>query len=225
MATRDIRTTQDAVACDVCGRTLLRGETAEAYLAGGERRTVCELCTPRALAEGWVREGAGAAASSRGSGGERRRSILGRLRDRIDATAPSEDDEPERPGRDRRPSMPLPVRPHREPRHVHAVPTSDEQKIVTAVERFNRSEHPRTVAGVARSLGAPTIAARPTEVGASTVQIVVSWELCWYRYEVDLSDDGSSVRQVGQGYELDELTPEEQVPVATADERGLLVVG
>ena len=223
MATRDIRTTQDAVACDICGRTLLRGETAEAYVGGGDRRTVCELCTPRALAEGWVREGAGAAASSRGGGGDRRRSILGRLRDRIDATVPVDDDEPA--GRERRPSAPLPSRPQREPRHVHAVPTSDEQKIVTALERFNGSEHPRTVAGVARSLGAPTIAASPTEVGASTVQIVVSWELCWYRYEVDLSDDGSSVRQVGQGYELDELTPEEQVPVATADERGLLVVG
>jgi hypothetical protein len=186
---------------------------------------VCELCTPRALAEGWVREGAGASSSSRGGGGDRRRSILGRLRDRIDATLPAEDEESERPGRDRRPSAPLSVRPQREPRHVHAVPTSDEQKIVTAVERFNGSEHPKTVAGVARSLGAPTIAASPTEVGASTVHIVVSWELCWYRYEVDLSDDGSSVRQVAQGYELDELTPEEQVPIATADERGLLVVG
>jgi hypothetical protein len=113
----------------------------------------------------------------------------------------------------------------REPRHVHAVPTSDEQKIVTALQRFNRSEHPRTVAGVARSLGAPTIAARPVDVGSSTVQIVVSWELCWYRYEVDLGDDGSSVRQVAQGYELEELGPDEQVPVATADERGLLAVG
>jgi hypothetical protein len=225
MATRDIRTAQEAITCDICGRTLLRGETAEIYIAGGGRRSVCELCSPRALQEGWVREGAGTAPASRG-GADRRRSLFGRIRDRLDATLPA-DDEGEAPApreRERRPT-PAPAVPQREPRHVHAVPTSDEQKIVTAVQRFNRSEHPRTVAGVARSLGAPTIAARPTDVGASTVQIVVSWELCWYRYEVDLGDDGSSVRQVAQGYELEELEPEEQVPVATADERGLLAVG
>src|SRR4051812_49785345 len=54
--TRDIRTNQSDVACDVCGRTLLRGENAEHYLAGGERRSVCDLCTPRAQHEGWIRE-------------------------------------------------------------------------------------------------------------------------------------------------------------------------
>ena len=43
--------------CDVCGRTLLRGEHAESFLAGGPRRMVCELCTPRAAHEGWIREG------------------------------------------------------------------------------------------------------------------------------------------------------------------------
>ena len=43
--TRDIKTNQLDIACDVCGRTLLRGEHAEHYLAGGERRMVCDLCT------------------------------------------------------------------------------------------------------------------------------------------------------------------------------------
>ena len=36
--TRDIRTNQLDIACDVCGRTLLRGEHAEHDLAGGVRR-------------------------------------------------------------------------------------------------------------------------------------------------------------------------------------------
>ncbi len=45
---RDIRTNQLDVACDICGRTLLRGEHPEHYLAGGERRTVCDLCITRA---------------------------------------------------------------------------------------------------------------------------------------------------------------------------------
>jgi hypothetical protein len=47
-------------------------------------------------------------------------------------------------------------------------------------------------------------------------------ELCWYRYEVDLSDDRPSVRVADQGSELDELAPEERRPNAAADERGAL---
>jgi hypothetical protein len=50
----------------------------------------------------------------------------------------------------------------------------------------------------------------------------VAWELCWYRYEVDLSDEVPSVRVAGQGYELDELSPEERHCNAVADDRGTL---
>ena len=57
--TRDIRTNQIDIACDVCGRTLLRGEHAETFLAGGSRREVCDLCTARAQNEGWIRESGG----------------------------------------------------------------------------------------------------------------------------------------------------------------------
>jgi hypothetical protein len=35
---------------------LLRGEQATPFLAGGQRRAVCELCTVRATHEGWIRE-------------------------------------------------------------------------------------------------------------------------------------------------------------------------
>jgi hypothetical protein len=51
-----IVTSQPDIACDVCGRRLLRGEQPDVFLAGGRRRTVCELCAPRASAEGWLRE-------------------------------------------------------------------------------------------------------------------------------------------------------------------------
>jgi len=57
MTTRDIRTSHETSNCDVCGRTLLRGEHADIYLNGGMRRLVCELCKTRALHEGWLREG------------------------------------------------------------------------------------------------------------------------------------------------------------------------
>jgi len=57
---------------------------------------------------------------------------------------------------------------------------------------------------------------------SSLVHIVASWELCWYRYEVDLSDEVPVVRVAAQGYELDELTPEERRPNASYDEHGAL---
>jgi hypothetical protein len=56
------------------------------------------------------------------------------------------------------------------------------------------------------------------------VNVVVSWELCWYRYEIDLSDDGPSVRLSAQGYELDELPAEELEINAAANERGALAL-
>ena len=50
----------------------------------------------------------------------------------------------------------------------------------------------------------------------------MSWELCWYRYEIDLSDDVPGVRVDAQGYELSELEPAEQQPNAVCDDRGAL---
>ncbi|MEA2197072.1 MAG: hypothetical protein QOJ25_1123 [Solirubrobacteraceae bacterium] len=218
MNTRDIRTSNIPVACDVCGRTLLRGEHAETYLAGGARRAVCELCSSRALHEGWVREGS-VASYEPGETSPERRSFLARLRTR------RESDGVELGGvnHDLRPSSARAAGP-REPRHVHAVPTSAEHKVSSAVDAFNSSEHPRTVAGVARSLGAPGVSVRPSEDRPSVVKVVVSWELCWYRYEIDLSDDGPNVRLDGQGYELDELSPEELDINAGADDRGALAM-
>jgi hypothetical protein len=52
--------------------------------------------------------------------------------------------------------------------------------------------------------------------------VVASWELCWYRYEVDLSEEVPTVRLSAQGYELDELPAEELSPNAVSDERGSL---
>jgi hypothetical protein len=233
VSTKDIKTSGAHVACDVCGRTLLRGERAEIYVAGGARRSVCELCTSRAVQEGWVREGTVPAFDGGTSGGERRRSLLGRFRHRRDtanggggATVDAQD-----AGTPARASAPASLaglrrggEPAREPRHVRAVPTSVEHKMASAVELFNGSEHRRTVAGVARSLGAPDVSVLASEARASVVNVVVSWELCWYRYEADLSDDQPSVRVAGQGYELDELPAAEREPNAVADENGVLTL-
>jgi hypothetical protein len=225
MTTRDIRTSHVHVACDVCGRTLLRGERAETYLASGSRRQVCELCTPRAVHEGWVREGAALERGTRSAAGERRRSLLGKLRGRRAEGEAGRAAEPRRNGwhvGSWSAEPPPAPEPPREPRHVRAVPTSEEQRVATALARFNASEHPRTVAGVARSLGAPSVVARPLAEHGGLVGIVVAWELCWYRYEVDVAEDGA-VRQVGQGYELAELDAHDRAePNAVADEHGAL---
>jgi hypothetical protein len=231
MTTKDIRTSHVHISCDVCGRTLLRGERADTYLAGGSRRQVCELCIPRAIHEGWVREGVSLERTSRGASGDRRRSLLGRLRRAggelaRDRSANGWREEPvaEREPRLPRPAAPMPE-PPREQRQVHAVPASVEQRTAAAIGRFNQSEHPRTIAGVARSLGSPVVVARPLAEDGRLVTIVVSWELCWYRFEVDLSDDAAAVRATGQGYELSELEPDDcAVANAVADEYGTLAV-
>jgi hypothetical protein len=233
VSTKEIRTSHEPAGCDVCGRTLLRGERAEIYVGGGTRRSVCELCKPRALHEGWVREGTVPVYDETDPPSDRRRSLLSRLRPRRETAAgagpsPTLEDELDghswsEAGSGSPGETPAAAAGRvREPRHVRAVPTSSEQKIVSAVDLFNGSEHRRTVAGVARSLGAPTVSVSPSGAGPSVVNVVVSWELCWYRYEVDLSDVQPSVRVTGQGYELDELAADEREPNAVSDDHGSL---
>ena len=225
-STRDIRTNQVDISCDVCGRTLLRGERAEAYLAGGERRQVCELCTVRAQHEGWIREDGGEELTLRASRTDRGRGFFEKFRarrerarevaDAAEAEAAVAPPAPEGREAQHEPPPDLP----RRPRHVRAVPTNAELKVERALEVFNASEHTRTVGGIARSLGAPAVSARPLPDRPSVVAIAVMWELSWYRFEIDLSDEAGGVRQIGQGAELSELEADEQVANAAADERG-----
>jgi hypothetical protein len=242
MTRKSITTSHAVVACDVCGRTLLRGEHPDAFIAGGARRLVCDLCTARAANEGWIREGMDDGVGLHRSGREGR-SLLRRLRGRRDAG-----DEEHGARRSRRasaeapaadapspsgavalsaaepPPEPEPAPVWEPPRHVHAVPTNADLKMTRAVELFNSSSHARTVAGVARSLGPPLVLVQPSSTEGSIVGILAAWELCWYRYEVDLADEAAGVRVVEQGAELSELAPDELVPNAGADERGMLVL-
>jgi hypothetical protein len=218
--TRDIRTNQLDVACDICGRTLLRGEHAEHFLAGGERRMVCDLCTARAQHEGWIRESGADDLELRHPRHERGRNFIDRLRVRRERARELDELEAE-PAEE---PMPLPE-PPRQPRHIRAVPTNAELKMQRAIDVFNGSDHTRTVGGVARSLGAPAVSVRPRTDRPSVVAITVMWELSWYRFEIDLSDEAGGVRREGQGDELAELAPEEQEANAAADERGALHLG
>ena len=252
------------------------------FLAGGQRRTVCELCVPRAAAEGWLREADNHSSSVRPTRSRRAGSLLGRLRqlrepahsplrresqaigrlddaeeevelpgetlyDPLDGEAgrqgiyeqeiyigsvqagdphvagwSPEDDFPSTGDAGVEDAPTARSRPVRAGEPVREAFTTGELKVARALEVFNAGEQPRRVAGVARSLGAPTVTVRPLESSGSTVAIVVAWELCWYRYEVDLGDEAAGSQLVSQGMELDELPAEDRLANAAADERGEL---
>src|SRR5688500_9820545 len=189
--TRDIRTNQVDVSCDVCGRTLLRGESAEGFLAGGHRRQVCELCTARAVHEGWIRESGGDDLALRHPRSEGRgRGFIDRLRARRDRARELQDEIAEDEPPTFEPHVPEPVaEAPRRPRHVRAVPTNADLKMQRALEVFNGSDHTRTVGGVARSLRAPEVCVRPLPDRPSVVAITALSELPCYRDEIAPSDD------------------------------------
>jgi hypothetical protein len=247
MTRKDIRPSDTILVCDVCGRTLLRGERSDHYIHSGERKLVCELCRGRAVNEGWIPEDESLGPRAGWSGNDRRRSLLNRFRNRRPdplREAPEEsrpdsfngDFEPEELEDDEPADAPPPPPPpprvpesqpgrhERHERHVHAVPASTEMKHARSLELFNISEHPRTVAGISRSLGPPLVVVRADAVRPSVVTIVVAWELSWYRYELDLTDEAGGVRVAAQGQELEELDEEERAGNAVADEKGYLAL-
>jgi hypothetical protein len=273
MATRTIVTSQPDVACDVCERRLLRGEHHDVFLAAGRRRTVCELCVPRAVHEGWLRESETSSLSLPPQRPRRGRSFFVRLRQARRAAAEDREragvEEPagERPsydflegygGAETETAEPHAAEPHAaaRPARVRVLPRespfdregpsggrgvvpqeADEQartetvdaleleregELALALEAFNAGEHPRRVAGVARSLGAPTVSVWPAEHARNVVRIVVAWELCWYRYEVDLDESPPEARVIAQGTELEELAAQERTVNAAAAASGSL---
>jgi hypothetical protein len=263
MATRTIVTSQPDVSCDVCERRLLRGEQPDVFIAAGRRRTVCELCAPRAAHEGWMRESDSQSLKLPPMRARRGRSLIDRLRQvarpgeavagepLADLPAEVEAESYLEPqpydfldGYERTGTDPVPARGHEpleeyglepdEQAHAPSVQGAGELDLAehhehgsyveAAVRVFNASEFPRRVAGVARSLGEPTINVRSAEHLESVVRIMVAWELCWYRYEVDLSEAGAETRIVAQGTELDEIAREERVGNAVAGESGTLTL-
>ncbi|HYH59791.1 MAG TPA: hypothetical protein VD790_11310 [Thermoleophilaceae bacterium] len=229
---KELRPFHDAVSCDVCGRTILKGERAESYLvAGGERKLVCDLCAPRALHEGWIRESGPSDLPAARRRPEQRGSLIGRLFRRrphepadADDGMPAWEEEPDAP-----PARERPVREQREvprdPRHVRAVPTTADVKVERALELFNGSEHVRSIAGIMRSLGAPWVAAAPDLAAPSKVDLLIAWELSWYRYRVDLGDAGEAVTLLDKGEELDQLEGEPPDWNVQASPDGRLALG
>ena len=247
MATRSIVTSQPDIECDVCTRRLLRGEQSDVFLAAGRRRIVCELCAPRAVHEGWLRETDDGSVSLPQAPSRRGRSLFDRLRqvgrpagdpgevavespgsgeaapyDFLDGPVPGADEgfggSPSKPGGVFGPAIPG----GREEANVGIAVRPRAGRADRAVAVFNASEHPRRVSGVARSLGAPEVSIRPDEDVEHLVSMVIAWELCWYRYEIHLDDHDPVVRVLAQGTELGELSSDDRLVNAVADDRGAL---
>ncbi len=247
MAARTIVTSHPDVECDVCGRRLLRGEQPDVFLGGGHRRLVCELCTSRATHEGWRREteeqiGRSHAERPRGS------SLLRRLRQlreparplRAGATATGAAVESANGGGAAAQTEWTGINAEWAAVDEEWAPTGDLAAAIEhgrdpsaadragtgvrrALEVFNAGEHPRRLAGVARALGAPTVRATQSDASAN-VSIVVAWELCWYRYEIDPVDEARGAWLAAEGMELDELPEDDRVPNSVLDERGGLAL-
>src|SRR5437660_14733 len=139
MVRKELRPVHEEVTCEVCGRTILKGERTEPFITpSGERHTVCQLCTDRAQQAGWIRESARLDAPATGRRSEPRRSLLGRLRRRPEREPVEEVEElfDERAeehelGEYDSQTYELPPRPPRrkDPRHVRAVPTNAQVKV------------------------------------------------------------------------------------------------
>jgi hypothetical protein len=204
MATRELKMRWEPETCEICQRSLLRGEYPVRFYDGQTVHTVCDLCTTRAHRQGWLREGTQLAESAPAAHAERARSLVARLRVRRASEAES---------------VGTPASVDDLPHHVQALPSAAQAQVARALTLFNASAHAGTVAGVLHSLGAPRVHARAAERDP-LVEVAIVWDLCWYRFEVDLENE--AVRQRGQGYDPDELGTALPPANVTVDEAGRL---
>ena len=96
-----------------------------------------------------------------------------------------------------------------------------EQAIVEAATLFNLSPHRRTVEGLTRSLGWPTVSIVALSGTNPEVVITVCWEISWYQYRVVLGT--SQVRLAQRGLEPDDLDEPFRDWNAELNDAGLVV--
>ena len=180
-----MRVTRSAVTrvCAICERSLLMGEHAIRFSpGGGEYVDVCTLCAEIALEHGWLREGS-PSQPTLPIEARRRKSRWGSLLSGRRAEEAPVADEPIL----RRLSEP-------------------ELAVVEAADLFNASPHRRTVAGVAKSLGAPKASIVPLSGVSGEMVVTVAWEISWYQYRVS-PDAPQPLRLEERGHDLEELEP------------------
>jgi len=179
-----MRITRQAVSstqtCAICDRTLLVGERPVRYSPDGENFVdVCPLCQETAVDYGWLKEGS--PTSPVVSEPRRKRLGLGSLFE------------------SRRPAVEPVVG---EP--ILRRLSEPELAMVEAADLFNESAFRRTVAGIAKSLGAPKASILPLSGVNSEVVLTVAWDISWYQYRIT-PDSGQPVRLAERGHEPGEL--------------------
>jgi hypothetical protein len=179
-----MRITRQAVtalrSCAICERTLLVGERAVRYSPDGESFVdVCPLCQETAVEHGWLKEGSPTTpvVSDRR---RKRRGLTGLFDSRRPAVEPVVDE-------------PILRRlSHRE------------LAMVEAADLLNESAFRRTIAGIAKSLGAPKASIVPLSGTSADVVLTVAWDISWYQYRVT-PDSGQPVRLAERGHDPHEL--------------------
>ena len=185
-----------AETCAICGRSILVGERPFRFSPDGrEFVDVCPLCKDEALAHGWVSEGGPTVPVQ--AGDRQQRGLIARLLGR----------------------KPPPIEPMPEPvlRHL----SKAEQALVEAATLFNLSPHRRTVEGLTRSLGWPSVSIVTLSGTNPEVVITVCWEISWYQYRIVLGS--SQVRLAQRGHEPDDLDSSVREWNAELSEAGLIV--
>jgi hypothetical protein len=141
---------------------------------------VCPLCAETAIEYGWIREGS---PTTPMVPTERRRrgllsTLLGTKPRAVEETVASE---------------PI-LRRLSEP----------ELAMVEAADLFNASQYRRTVGGIAKSLGRPSVSVVVLSGVNAEVVVTVAWEISWYQYRVS-PDSDNPVRLEGRGHDPAEL--------------------
>ena len=94
-----------------------------------------------------------------------------------------------------------------------------------ATIRFGKSDAARTVAGLIRTLGDPWVSIGAAAGSPEEVRITVAWDLCWYQWAVDLSDELRPVYQLDRGDAIDQLDGPARQWNAMAGPAGDITIG
>jgi hypothetical protein len=166
--------------CAICERTLLMGERAVRFSPNGgtDYVDVCPLCQETAVEHGWIREGAPTVPTV--ANDRRRRAPGGWLSSFIRPRQPAEQTVASEP--------------------ILRRLSDQELAMVEAADLFNASQYRRTVAGIAKSLGDPTVSIVVLSGVNSEVVVTVAWDISWYQYRVSPELE-NSVRLESRGHD------------------------
>jgi hypothetical protein len=98
-------------------------------------------------------------------------------------------------------------------------------RIESAIDRFNHSEESVMSAGLARTLGPPWVSVGAAAGSSREVRITIAWELSWYQWGVDVSDEMRPVYEIGKGGELTELDAPAKQWNARMEDSGRIELG